>query len=114
MTREVVSNLPMDRDFTSDWISSIMTDFAGHNKASIGNVQIIWQGVSFNPDAVVKIEITNDLQYKTVLGTYNINNTDNSEDTLMIDLTTGFGFIRFVYTANNVSAGLLNININYE
>ena len=114
MTREVISNLPMDKDLTSDWIEAVMKDFSGKNKATIGNVQIIWQGVSYNPDATVQVEITNDLQYKTVLGTYNVNNTDNSEDSLMIEITPGFGFIRFVYTANSVTAGLLNININYE
>ena len=114
MIREVISNLPMDKDFTSDWIEAVMKDFAGKNKATIGNVQIIWQGVSFNPDATVSVEVTNDLQYKTVLGTYNIDSTDNRENSLMIEMSPGFGFIRFVYTANSVSAGLLNVNINYE
>ena len=114
MTREVISNLPMDKDFTSDWIEGTTTDFKGRERFAAANVQIVWTNVSLNPDATISIEITNDLHYKSVSGIYNIDSSDNSDDTLMIALNGGYRFIRFVYTANSVLTGNLSVIMNYE
>jgi len=114
MIRQVVSKKAMDSDFTSDWIKSTMTDIGGGNKAGIGYIQIIWHNVSLNPDSVIRIEVTNDMLYKSNAGSYNVSNTDNTDDALMIAVLPGFKFIRFVYTANSVTSGFLSIVINYE
>jgi len=114
MIREVVSQLPMNLDFTTDWLESTMTDFAGNNEKGIGYIQIIWTGVSANPDANIRVEVTNDLQYTSVTANHLVTSSDNSTNALMIAVYPGFRFIRFIYTANTVSSGRLSININYE
>ncbi len=114
MTREVIKNMPMNINFASDWLRSTIKDFAGKHKYSIGNVQIVWSEVSANPNATLSIEVTNDLQYKTVLSTHNINSRDNRQNTLMLSLSPGFKYFRFVYTANNVTTGWLTVIVNYE
>jgi hypothetical protein len=114
MTREIVSNMPMEADFTTEWAEGTIRDFRTKEKYSIANVQIVWTGVSLNPNATIAVEVTNDLQYKTISGTHNVNSTGNSDNALMLSLGGGFRFFRFVYTANNVLTGRLTIIANYE
>ncbi len=114
MTREIVSSMPMDADFISDWVKAFIVDLRTKEKYSMQNVQIVWTGVSANPDATIRIEITNDMLYKTISATHNVNSTDNSDDALMVSTEGGFRFIRFVYTANSVLTGRLTIIANYE
>ena len=114
MIREIISQLPMNIDFTTDWIESTMSDFAGNNEKGMGYIQIIWTGVSANPDSNIRIEVTNDLQYTSVSGTHAVTSIDNTSNALMIAVYPGFRFLRFIYTANTVTSGKLTININYE
>jgi hypothetical protein len=114
MTREIISNLPMETDFTTDWVKATIRDYRTKDKYAVANVQVVWTGVSANPDATIRIEITNDLLYKTKSAVHNVSNTNNSDDALMISMDGGFRFFRFVYTANSVLTGRLTIIANYE
>ena len=114
MIRQVINYLPMNANYTSEWIESTIRDYAGKKKGSLANVQIIWEDVSANPDSIIRIEMTNDLQYKSLSGTYSVDSIDNRNDTKMISLATGARYVRFIYTANSVTSGWLSINMNYE
>ena len=114
MTREVVNSLPMNSAFTTEWIESTMRGFSGRNKAAMGYIQITWRNVSPNPDSNIRIEVTNDLQFTSIVGVHQVTGTDNTANTLMVAVIAGFGFIRFIYTPNTVISGQLSININYE
>jgi hypothetical protein len=114
MVREVVNSVPMDAAFVTEWFESTMSDFAGRNKSGMGYIQIIWRNVSPNPNASIRIEVTNDLQFTSVTGVHQVNSIDNSANALMIAVYPGFRFIRFIYSPNFVTQGQLTVNINYE
>ena len=112
MISEILSNIPMNLNFVSEWFPVIINYFKKELRAS--SLQLSWSGVSPRPDGIIEIYVSNNQSDSILTSTYLINSIDNKADAELIILYPAYEYIRLKYTRNTVSTGFLNAIIYYQ
>lgn len=113
MLTEIISNMPMDLDFETEWFP-LNYYFSKGEKLKASSLQIVWDNVEGNLTAYIDVLVTNDVNSKTLGSRYYVNNISNVDDALIILFITGFEYIKLKYVSNGTTNGLLSANILYS
>jgi|DewCreStandDraft_4_1066084.scaffolds.fasta_scaffold02152_9 hypothetical protein len=113
MLSEIISNLPMDKDIETDWIS-VRYNIKNGLDLSASSIQIIWSEVEGSLDGYIDMMVTNNLDYQTLGGRFYVNFNSNVDDALIIVIIPGFDYLKLKYVSNGTTKGLLTASISYS
>ena len=115
MVSEIISNVGLDNDFESGWFPLSFSRNEIFGKARLAaSLQIIWKDVSGTLNGVITIYVSNDLECKTVAGSYTIDSHDNSSDAIMIMIYPSFKYINLAVAHNLIDEGKITALLTYE
>lgn len=115
MISEVIKNHNMSLNMETYWIPLQQEEVLGHRKAMDAvSVQIIWESVIGILNGVIELFVTNELNSKSLLSTYNVDTTSNKNDSILANLSLNYGYLKIKFTKNSIISGKLNVIIKYE
>lgn len=113
MTSEIISNMPLNHDFETEWLPVEYTP-AGFKRLRASSLQINWREILGAANGTIEILTTNDQDKYSLAGSYQIDSFDNSTDCLMVILYPAYEYIKIRYTKHLITSGLLTAIINYQ
>ena len=112
MISEILSNIPMNINFESEWFP-VNVRLSGKDFRA-ASLQLSWNNVSVNPDAVIEIYVSNNQHEAVFLSDFLISSLDTKSDAKLIILSPSYEYIRLKYIRRTVTSGLLNAIIYYQ
>ena len=112
MISEVLSNIPMNINFESEWFPVNINYFKKELRAA--SLQLSWNNVSPNPDGIIEIYVSNNQSDAIFTASYPISSINNNADAELIILYPAYEYIRLKYKRNTIASGFLNAILCYQ
>ncbi len=113
MNYSIIKNHHMGNDIESAWIPMQMNNF-NNSKSEITSLQIIWDNVTGTLNGFINIFVTNNINFKSLLVTYNINTNSNKNSAVIIEINPIYSFLKINYSKNQITSGQLNVIANFK
>lgn len=115
MITEVVRNHNMSVNLETYWIPLQQEEIKGLRKSMNAlSVQVIWDSVIGIMDGVIELFVTNEINSRSLLSSYVVNSNSNRNNSLLVDLSLNYAFLKIKYSKNNILNGRLSVIIKYE
>jgi hypothetical protein len=112
MINEIIQDAQMDSNYESDWFPIFQDEINGIRKRTIAqSLQLLWYGVEGTLDGTIELLASNDMEAASLGATVVVNSTSNIDNSQMFLINPLFNYIKIKYTANNITAGILNATI---
>lgn len=115
MISEVIKNHDMSLNLETYWIPLRQEEIMGQRKVMDAvSIQIIWDSVVGTLDGLIELYVTNELNSRSLLGSQIVNSISNRNNSVLINLSLSYEYLKIKYSKNNILSGRLNVIIKYE
>ncbi len=115
MISEVIRNHGMSMNLETYWIPLQQEEIVGQRKSmNAVSVQIIWDSVVGIMNGVIELFVTNEMNSRSLLSSYIINSISNRNNSILVDLSLNYAYLKIKYSKNDILNGKLNALIKYE
>jgi hypothetical protein len=113
MINEIIKDMPMDSNYESEWIPLEIKLFDNKGKRRANSLQIAWDNVIGTLDGTIEVYARSDVVSGALGRMININSASNLSDSELLILYPALESIKFIYNANGITGGTLNIALSY-
>jgi hypothetical protein len=113
MRIDYANDIPMDSDFTGDWIDCFIKDTLTKRLLKLTSAQIFWYGAVGSPTGIIQVLASNDGETSSQLSAYTVDTLDNTNDAIMAIIDPISDRISFRFLHNSMTAGRFSIILNY-
>ena len=113
MRIDYISNLPMNADFSGDWIEREMKDMLTKKTYILASAQVSWIGAMGSPTGALTLIASNDGLTLTVLSVNTIDTSINTNDALLLPIDPIADQYTFSFRHNGMTSGTLSIVLCY-
>lgn len=115
MISEVIRNYDMSLNLETYWIALQQEEIAGYRKSvNAVSLQIIWDSVVGIMNGMIELFVTNEQNSRSLLSSYVVNSISNRSNSILVDLSLNYAYLKIKYSKNDILSGKLNVLIKYE
>lgn len=114
MIIEIFKEQDMSDDIESGWTPLIIEHSIHNSKKFATSLQLSWKELQGSRDSVIEILTTNSTNAQPFSDTFYIPNDTNDSGGVLFVIPNYFKYIKIKFTANNLTAGLLDAVLFYS